>query len=131
MKRWATIPLRLGLGIMFMAHGLQKAFGLFGGSGIQGFAQMLSGMGFSPAVFWAYVVAYVELLGGLFLIIGFLTRISALLLLITMLVAVIKLHLANGFFMTAGGFEYNFVIIAMCISLLLSGGGQLSINKKL
>lgn len=38
MKDWATLPLRLGLGIMFLAHGLQKAFGILGGSGIEGFS---------------------------------------------------------------------------------------------
>ncbi|MFC1514851.1 DoxX family protein [Candidatus Omnitrophota bacterium] len=131
MRNWAALPLRLGLGIMFMAHGLQKAFGLFGGSGIEKFAGMLSGMGFAPAAFWAYLVAYIELIGGLFLIIGLCTRISAALLLSVMAVAAIKVHLPNGFFMGSGGVEYIFVISAACVSLLVSGGGKLSITKKL
>ena len=46
MKNWATLPLRLGLGVMFIAHGLQKALGAFGGPGIEGFSKMLSARAF-------------------------------------------------------------------------------------
>ena len=131
MKEWATIPLRLGLGIMFMAHGLQKAFGLFGGPGIEGVTKMVESLGFSPPVLWAYLLAYAELLGGLFVVIGLCTRISSAVLLIVMMVAAVKVHLANGFFLQAGGFEYLFVIMAICVSLIVNGGGKLCITKKL
>jgi putative oxidoreductase len=129
MKEWAVIPLRLGLGVMFMAHGLQKIFDPFGG--IEGFSKMLSDIGFYPPTFWAYAVAYVELIGGLFLILGLFTRLCSALLLIVMAVAVAKVHLPFGFFIMVGGFEYNFVIMAMCISLIMTGGGKLSITKRL
>ena len=131
MKDWATMPLRLGLGIMFLAHGLQKAFGLLGGSGIEGFSQMISGLGFSPATPIAYLVAYIELIGGLLLIVGLFTRITSAVLIIVMLVAMLKVHFSNGFFAMNGGYEYNFIIICSCISLLISGPGHLSIYKKL
>jgi len=49
MEKWASLPLRLGLGIIFIGHGAQKAFGIFGGPGIQGFAKMLASLKFSPA----------------------------------------------------------------------------------
>jgi len=130
MRNWATLPLRLGLGIMFLAHGLQIAFGMFGGSGITRFSEMLSSLGFAPATAFAYLVAYIELLGGLFLIAGLFTRISSALLLIVMLVAIFKVHFTNGFFAMSGGYEYNFIIICVCISLLISGPGHISINKK-
>ena len=77
MSSWASLVLRLSLGIMFTAHGLQKAFGLFEGSGIEGFTSMLSGLGFTPAAFWAYLAAYLELIGGIFLILGILVRSSS------------------------------------------------------
>ena len=126
MRGWAILPLRIGLGAVFVAHGLQKAFGLFGGSGIEGLSRMLSGLGFVPASLWAHILAYVELLCGVCLLIGFLVRISSGLLLVVMLVAILKVHLANGFLMMSGGYEYNFVIICICIALLIAGQGSLS-----
>lgn len=126
----ASLILRLGLGIMFLAHGLQKVFGLFGGPGMDGFSKMLAGLGFSPAAFWAYLAAYVELLGGLALITGLSTRISSLLLLILIVVATVKVHLAKGFFLSNGGFEYNLIIASVCLALMIMGTGKYGINKK-
>ncbi|MCX5700029.1 MAG: DoxX family protein [Candidatus Omnitrophica bacterium] len=125
----AILILRLGLGIMFVAHGLQKAFGLFDGPGIAGFSGMLSGLGFNPPIFWAYIAAYAELIGGLFLILGFLSRGSAAMLLVLIIVATWKVHLAKGFFLSQGGFEYTFIIAVVCLSLILLGPGKFSITK--
>lgn len=129
MVEWASIPLRLGLGFMFLAHGLQKAFGLFGGPGIKGFSQMLSTLGFAPPLFWAYTAAFVELAGGVCLIIGLGTRMAAGLLLILTIIAGISVHLKNGFFLAGGGVEYIFVIACACIALILLGPGKLSISS--
>jgi len=128
---WAILVLRFGLGFMFVAHGLQMAFGLFGGPGVGGFSQMLSGMGFRPAMFWSYLAAYTTLIGGLCVLVGFLTRVAAFSLLVFMIVAVVKVHIHKGFFITAGGFEYNFVIMIICIALIITGAGKYSINNKL
>jgi putative oxidoreductase len=128
MLDWGILVLRLGLGIMFIAHGLQMAFGLFGGPGVKGFAGMLSGLGFVPAIFWSYVASYTVLLGGLFLIVGIQTRPAASLLLIFILTAGIKVHLSKGFFLANGGFEYTFVIAAACLALILLGPGKLCIK---
>ncbi|MFA5199447.1 MAG: DoxX family protein [Candidatus Omnitrophota bacterium] len=116
--------LRLGIGIMFVAHGLQKAFGLFAGPGIKGFSEMLSSLGFVPAPFWAYVAAYSELVGGLLLIIGFQARGAAAVLLILIVTAALKVHIAKGFFLSGGGFEYTFVIASACLALILLGPGK-------
>lgn len=125
----AILVLRLALGFMFAAHGLQKAFGLFGGPGIGGFSEMLSGLGFRPSILWAYVAAYAELVGGILLAIGFLTRGAAALLLILIVVAAFKVHLSKGFFLSQGGFEYTFIISAVCISLILLGPGKFTLLK--
>ena len=117
--------------IMFIAHGLQKAFGMFGGYGIDGFSKMLEGLGFSPATPLAYIVAYIELIGGICLILGLLTRIASVLLMGVIVVAAIKVHLPNGFFMMAGGYEYNFIITSALIALLISGSGKIGITKNL
>ena len=131
MLSWGILILRLGIGIMFAAHGLQKAFGFFGGPGIKGFSQMLSGLGFVPAALWAYLGAYTEVLGGVFLILGLFTRASAAMLLVLIVTAGIKVHLGKGFFLSNGGFEYTFVIAAACLALLLLGPGKFSITSRI
>ena len=123
------LVLRLGLGIMFMAHGLQKTFGAFGGPGIKAFSEMLSGLKMAPPLFWAYVAAYTELLGGLFLVIGLQTRLSAAMLLVLIVTAAITVHLKKGFFLSNGGFEYTFIIACVCLALILSGPGRFCIFR--
>jgi putative oxidoreductase len=125
----AILVLRLALGFMFAAHGLQKAFGLFGGPGIGGFSEMLVGLGFKPSLFWAYLAAYAELVGGILLAVGFLTRGAAFVLLVLILVAVFKVHLSKGFFLSQGGFEYTFIIFSVCLALILLGPGKFTIFK--
>ncbi|MDD5237366.1 MAG: DoxX family protein [Candidatus Omnitrophica bacterium] len=129
MKDWASLILRICLGIVFVGHGLQKAFGLFGGPGINGFSEALLTMGFKPAVFWAYLAAYVELIGGLLLLLGIFTRAAAALILILMVVAALKVHIAKGFFLQSGGFEYTFVIACVCLALILMGPGRFAIKR--
>lgn len=129
MLDWGILVLRLGIGIMFTMHGLRMNFGLFGSRGVKGFAEMLSGLGFVPAMFWAYVSAFTLLVGGLLLIAGIKTRLAAVFLLIFIVTAGIKVHLSKGFFLLNGGFEYTFVIAAGCIALILLGPGKFSILR--
>ena len=130
MMDWASLVLRVGLGIMFFAHGLQMAFGKLGGPGVQGFSKMLSDLGMAPALVWAYVAAYSVLIGGAFLILGILTRISCVVLIIFMGVAMLKVHITKGFFITNGGYEYNFIAICALLALILLGAGKFSIMNK-
>jgi len=121
--------LRLGIGVMFAAHGLQKAFGLFGGPGIKGFAASLSGLGFPAPVFWSYLAGYTELICGIMVVLGLQTRIAASLLLVLIATAALKVHVAKGFFLSAGGFEYTFVIAACCLALIFLGPGKFKIPR--
>ena len=121
----------IGLGVIFMTHGAQKALGLFGGSGIEGFVKMLTGLGLSPPEPLAYTVASIELLGGFFLILGLFTKVAASLLFAVMAAALLKVHLAKRFFLMNGGYEYNIVLIAACLSLVISGSGALGVTKRL
>jgi putative oxidoreductase len=125
----ALLILRLGLGVMFVAHGLQT-FGMFAGPGIKEFSGFLSGLGFSPAIVWAYIGACSELIGGIFVILGILPRISALLLMIFIVVAAYKVHLSKGFFIQSGGFEYTFIIACICLALIIAGSGKFSLFNK-
>lgn len=127
----AILVLRLCLAVVFIVHGLQIAFGLFNGPDITGFSNMLSGLGFKTPMAFAYLAAYTQLIAGLFLILGFLTRFAAFSLFIFMLVAVIKVHLSKGFLLQSGGFEYNFVLMCVCVSLMLVGSGKFGITPKL
>lgn len=129
MADWGILVLRLGIGIMFIAHGVQKAFGGFGGPGIEGFSKMLLGLGFYPPLFWAYLAAYTELLGGACLVIGLFTRSCASMLLALIVIAALKVHLAKGFFLANGGFEYNFVIACACLAIILLGSGKYNVFK--
>lgn len=126
----ALLVLRFCLGTIFMAHGMQKFFGAFGGPGINGFSQMLSGLGFSPAIFWAYLASCTELLGGLLVILGLFPRFAALGILILIVVATLKVHLSKGFFISGGGFEYNLLIIGACLAIIFAGSGKFSLWDK-
>lgn len=126
----ASLILRLGLGIMFLAHGLQLAFGLFGGPGVLGFSKMLENINIVPALFFSYLAGYSCLIGGLCLIVGFCTRLAIIPLMVFMLVAMFKVHLEKGFYLANGGFEYTFVVIFSLIALFLLGSGQYGITKK-
>jgi len=129
---WSRLAVRLALGIVFFAHGSQKAFGWFGGHGLKATIQMFKQyLKVPPAA--TVLVAFIECFGGLALIVGFLARPSALGLIVVMLVAIAKVHWKNGFFLAAqpgqsNGWEYNFVLIAMALAVLLGGAGALSVD---
>ena len=132
---WSRLVIRLALGIVFFAHGAQKVFGWFGGRGlkatIQTFQQYLK---VPPAA--TVLAAFIECFGGLALIVGVLARPSALGIIGVMLVAIAKVHWKNGFFLAAqpgqsNGWEFNFVLIAMALAILIGGAGALSIDAAL
>lgn len=126
------LVLRIALGVTFIAHGLQKTVGAFGGPGIKGFSSMLQGMGFAgDPVIWAGLAATSELAGGLLVLFGILPRIGALLIACVMAVAVLKVHLTKGFFAGQGGFEYPFVLFMAAVSIMLTGAGRFSLFNKL
>ncbi|MBD3263810.1 MAG: DoxX family membrane protein [Candidatus Omnitrophica bacterium] len=125
---WALLILRVFLGIVFLAHGLHK---IFGGGISQGFTSMLGSLNFNPPLLWAWIASIIETLGGAFLILGILPRLSALGIALVMLVAIWKVHGSDGFFAMNGGFEYPFLILGVCVSLILTGSGKISIFNKL
>ena len=129
--------LRVGLAIVFIAHGAQKLFGIWGGPGLDITAAFFAQMNLQPAMPLAIAVALVEFGGGLLLLVGGFTFVTALLLTLDMIVAVIKVHMPAGFFLNwnhvAGqehGFEYNLALIASLICLMLTGPGALSLDAR-
>ncbi len=128
---WITVPLRLVLGIIFIGHGLQKVFGMFNGPGWAKFTSFPTPFPFMrPAVVWMGAAALSELLGGVFVLLGLLTRVGAFLLLCVMLTAMLGVHMKGGFFLPAG-YEYTFALAGICLALLIAGGGQASVDSAL
>ena len=125
----ALLILRLFLGVVFVMHGSQKLLGAFGGSGIAGFAGLLAKYGIEPHVLWAWVVAITEFVGGICILFGFLTRFWAAGLVIDMTVAVVRVHLVNGFFWTKGGFEFVLTLGIIALVLLMTGPGSMSMDR--
>jgi putative oxidoreductase len=123
-----ALALRVPVGIIFMAHGAQKLFGAFGGYGLQGTGQWMESIGLAPGYLMALLAGSGEFFGGLFLILGLLTRPSAIVLAFTMVVAIFAVHFQNGFFMANGGYEFGLALLAASLSLLFSGAGKASVD---
>jgi putative oxidoreductase len=126
-----TLPLRVGAGVIFAAHGAQKLFGWFGGYGLEGTAGWMASIGLEPGLLMATMAGGAEFIGGLFLIAGLLVRPAALVLAITMLVAIATVHLQNGFFLADNGYEFGLVLLAVSIGLVFRGAGSLSADRVL
>lgn len=127
---WFTVPVRLALGITFIAHGMQKVFGAFGGPGFANFTAGTAPLGLRPAGLWLGAAALSEFLGGILVLIGLLTRVGAFFIAVTMLVAIFGVHWPN-FFAQNRGYEFAFVLLGMAVALLISGGGRASIDEML
>ena len=129
---WFTIPIRLALAAVMIAHGSQKVLGSFNGPGFKAFTAGNTPFAFMrPAWLWLGAAALSELLGGLLVGFGFLTRVGAFLFACVMLTAIFGVHLPNGFFAGNKGYEYPMAMLAMALALLISGAGQLSIDRAL
>lgn len=115
--------IRLVFGLTFAAHGAQKLFGWFGGHGIAGTAGWLESIGMKPGKLMALTAGLGEVVGGLLLAIGFGLPVAALLITASMLVAILKVHVKNGYWVTAGGYEYNLSIIVVAVGMALVGPG--------
>jgi putative oxidoreductase len=126
-----TLPIRVGAGVIFAAHGAQKLFGWFGGYGLEGTAGWMASIGLEPGYALAVLAGSAELFGGLMLIFGLLVRPAALALAVTMIVAIISVHLENGFFMSNNGYEFALALLIISISLVLRGAGSLSADRAL
>ncbi len=127
----AAWPLvRVVTGLWMMPHGAQKLFGWFGGN-IEGVAGFFAKIGLTPALPLAYATGAVEFFGGLLLVLGLWTRPAAAAAAVLMLIAALKVHLANGFFWTEGGYEYPLMWAALALAVALRGAGPLSLDARI
>jgi putative oxidoreductase len=121
--------LRLVVGLTLAGHGAQKLFGWWGGSGMKGWTGMVGKLRIRPALAWAWVAALAEFAGGLLVALGLLFPIGSLAIAGSMLVAIATVHLAKGFWVTKGGYEFNLLILASVIALALTGPGKYSLDQ--
>ncbi|MBK6913219.1 MAG: DoxX family protein [Ignavibacteriales bacterium] len=129
-----AVFLRIVVGVVIFPHGAQKLLGWFGGYGFDGtmgfFTQTLG----IPYLF-ALLAIIAEFFGGLGLITGLLTRLSAFGVASVMFVAVMLNHIPVGFFMNwsgqqqGEGFEYHILMIALTIAVIVKGAGSFSLDK--
>ncbi|GAB7387444.1 DoxX family protein [Bacillaceae bacterium] len=116
--------IRLVVGLTFMGHGAQKLFGWFGGYGPKGTGGWLESIGVKPGVAMAVLAGLCELVGGALFAAGVFTSLGAVLIILTMLVAILKVHAQNGYWVDKGGIEYNLVLIAVALGVALIGPGR-------
>src|SRR5262245_9266111 len=138
MRPYGPTALRVCVGGVFLAHGAQKLFGLWGGPGLSGTIAMVKGLGLPipypmALTALAIVLALTEFLGGIFLILGAVTRWVAIALLVDIGVAVWKVHYPHGFFLSTSGHghgvEFALVLIGALFCLVLTGPGAFSIDE--
>jgi len=125
-QSWGITVLRVVVGVVFLAHGWQKLFEL----GFHGVAGFFGGAGIPLPFVSAVIVTLVEFAGGIALILGLLTRWAAALNGFDMIVAILVVHLKNGF-MKPGGYEHPLIMLAACVALLMVGPGAASVDGAL
>jgi len=122
-RDYAPLVLRVVTGLIFAVHGWQKLQG-----GLPGVAGFVGSLGFPMPEVFAVLLIAAELVGGILLILGLLTRWAAKSLIIVSLVALVLVHLPNGFSLSTGGYEYILLLLAASVSLALSGPGKWSLD---
>jgi putative oxidoreductase len=125
-QSWAFTIFRAVVGSVFLAHGIQKFFTF----GLHGVAGAFASMGVPVPGVTSVLVSVVELLGGAALILGFMTRWAAALNGFDMIVAILLVHLKNGFF-NPMGIEFPLTLLAACIVLVIHGPGATSVDGAL
>lgn len=133
--RFSSLIARLALGAMILPHGLQKAFGAFGGYGFSGtMAYFTDTLGIPWILGLAAILA--ETVGGIALLVGFASRLSAAAVGITLAVAMLTVHAKNGFFMNwfgnqpGEGVEFFVLALALAAIVCVDGGGRFSLDRK-
>jgi len=125
---YGLLLLRVAIGGIMLAHGLQKTFGWWNGPGPKGVHGWLSSIGFRMVALMTLLLILAED-GGLLLAVGFLTPLAALMIVSSQFVAVATTHWKNGFWNGGGGFEFNTLLIAGTTAIAATGPGRFSIDR--
>lgn len=121
---------RVAAGAWLIPHGLRNLLGMFGlgPADPEGF---FLDMGVQPGLAAAYAVGMLQVVSGLLLVVGFGTRLAALLAALFLGPAALIAHGPNGFFWINGGYEYPLMWFVLALALVIKGGGGYSLDRKL
>lgn len=131
MMDFGLLIIRVMVGVVFFYYGGQKLFGWFGGYGVKGTGGWFESIGIKPGNVAAALSGLAELVAGLLYIFGLFLPFGAVLITIMMIGAIAKVHGSKGFSNTAGGFEYNLMLIIVSIGIALIGPGAYSLSSLL
>jgi putative oxidoreductase len=125
---FALLIVRLLLGLGLAAHGAQKLFGWYGGSGVNKTGEFFVQLGWNQGRFFAAGAGLGEFGGGVLVALGFLGPIGPALMILVMLVAALTVHVHNGFFVTKNGWEMPMLYAVGAMLLAFTGFGKYSLD---
>ena len=128
---YASLILRVPVGLTLAAHGAQKLFGWFGGYGLEGTGQWMASLGLEPGYLMALMAGSAEFFGGLALVLGLLTRPAAVVVAFAMLIAIFAVHIDNGLFMENNGYEFALTLFVVSLALAIQGAGRFALDRVL
>jgi putative oxidoreductase len=123
--------LHILVGLLFVGHGAQKLFGVFGGHGLEGTAGFFESLGFRPGRFHAFAAGFNEFVGGALLALGLLVPLGAALVITTMVAASLTAHRGKGIWNQNSGSELPLVYAAIAFALAAVGAGDVSLDSAL
>ena len=133
---WIETLIRITLGVVFFAHGAQKLLGWFGGPGYKDTMRTMHQFLGVPSPL-AFLAIATEFFGGAALIVGLFSRVAALGIAVTMVVAIFTVHVRYGLFLNwfgdrkGNGYEYHLLVIALAAVIIARGSGALSLDRLL
>jgi putative oxidoreductase len=122
-RHLALLLIRIAFGVVFVAHGMSKL------NNMEGTTAFFASLGL--AAFWATLIPWLEVVGGILLIVGFLVRYVGILLAVEMVFAIYLAHLGKGYSLMTGGYEYALLLGLGALALFFSGAGHYSLAHML
>jgi putative oxidoreductase len=120
--------IRIVVGLLFVGHGTQKLFGWFGGHGRSGTTGFMESLGYPAPGAAAVVGGAAEAVGGVLLLLGFLTPLGSLLVIAMMVSAMLAVHVSRGMWNTTGGIELPLVYAVVAAGIAF-GPGRFSLDR--
>lgn len=129
-QRLAWPIFRVTFGAFFIPHGFQKLFGWWGGN-IANTAKTMAANSLEPGLFWAYYIGVLEVVGGILLVLGLLTRPVAALFFGFLAVGAFHVHMKIAYFWTARGMEMPLLLMLLALVFMIRGGGEYSLDRRI
>ncbi len=131
---FTALVLRISIMLVMFPHGCQSMLGAFGGGGFSNTMQYFTEVAGLPWLI-GFLVIFIQFFGSVFILLGFLSRLNAFAMLVITVGMIFSGHVEHGFFMNwygtqAGeGYEFHLLLFGLCLALLVSGGGKLSVDR--